>query len=707
MIRFLFFAFLISATCTAQQAQMNVALIKALHSNPVKAYPVLIKGNVNVVKDFTASHNGFFKYSSGNISSVVLSGQAIQQLAKNPRIKQIEYYVNHTRPLDDTCLIKNNVLKIQSGAAPLTQAYDGAGVIFGLIDTGIDFTHPDFKDSTGKTRVKWLWDQTKATASNTPQPYNYGQEWNNQQIDSGLSTHQDLYAFGHGTRVVGIAAGNGNHNPIYKGLAPKAEIMVAAINFSSNGPVILDAMHYLVTKAVAANKPFVINISLGDYYGSHDGQDLQSLAMDSMIANIPGRCLVVAAGNAGNDPFHLQYTVNADTNFTFMRNSSTNEFSYGLFADTTNFKNAHYTIGVYDSTTYQYLGNIGFRDITSCLNTLIADTIKFNGARIGIIQTAAAINGKTYELDIDINGDSLGYFWTLETTGSGFFDAWDFEYLSTNQIPAPLASMPKMTYYKAPDILQTLCTSFQCSKEVITVANYTERTGFVTLGGVFSTWPGPYDTLAFNSSAGPTRDGRLKPDIAATGDNIVAPGTLSLCQWDAINYPGNSNISQDTMYMIFSGTSSASPNVAGVAVLYLQKNPTATNQDIKQAITNCPKHDYFTGTNLPNNSWGYGKLDGFGALTCNMQTSGVKSIVNNDDVLVYPNPAHQQIQFIFNNDASNADVVVYSLLGEQVYSTHAYTNNVNIPVQQLVDGLYLYKIVKNNTLVSQGKFVKN
>src|SRR6185437_6434694 len=106
---------------------------------------------------------------------------------------------------------------------------------------------------------------------------------------------------------------------------------------------------------------------------------------------------------------------------------------------------------------------------------------------------------------------------------------------------------------------------FQCSKEVITVANYTERTGFVTLGGVFSTWPGPYDTLAFNSSAGPTRDGRLKPDIAATGDNIVAPGTLSLCQWDAINYPGNSNISQDTMYMIFSGTSSASPNVAGVA----------------------------------------------------------------------------------------------------------------------------------------------
>jgi subtilisin family serine protease len=224
---------------------------------------------------------------------------------------------------------------------------------------------------------------------------------------------------------------------------------------------------------------------------------------------------------------------------------------------------------------------------------------------------------------------------------------------------------------------------------------------------VYSPQAGPYDTLSLSSSAGPTRDGRLKPDIAATGDNIMAAANVYLCHWDAINYPNDGIISQDTMYMIFSGTSSASPAVAGVALLYLQKNPTANNRQIKQAITDCPKQDYFTGSNLPNNNWGYGKLDGYDALTCNMVTTGIKSTFIGEDVSVYPNPAQQQIQFAFNNAANDAEVVIYSLLGEEVNHIHAYTNNVRVPVGQLPDGLYLYKILKSQTLISQGKFIKN
>jgi subtilisin family serine protease len=590
----------------------------------------------------------------------------------------------------------------------LPKAYDGKGVIFGLIDTGMDFTHPDFKDSTGKSRVKWLWDQNSGTTGgDIPQPFNYGQEWNNQKLDSGLSDFIDWGSYGHGTRVAGIAAGNGKADSSYKGIATKADIMCVAIDFSSNGPVISDAVNYLVTKANMANQPLVINISLGDYYGSHDGQDLQAQIIDGMTANIPGRCVVAAAGNAGNYSFHLGYTVNADTNFTFMQNGSSSPLSYGLFADTVNFKNVQYTIGVYNGTNYQYEGNINFRDVNFCLNKLITDSIMFNGNRIGYVQTAAAINGGAYELDVNIIADSSSYFWTLETTGSGSFDAWDFDYLPLNQIPHALASIPKIIYYKAPDSLQTICTSFQCSNNVITVANYTEHQDFTTFGGLYVTQPGPYDTLSYDCSRGPTRDGRIKPEIAATGDNIVSTGALWACQDQAINYPNDGNATQDTMYMKFSGTSAAAPNVAGVVALYLQKNPTATNLDIKQAITGCTTIDNFTGNNLPNNTWGYGKLDAFDALLCNQTTNTKQLSVNNEQVKVFPNPAQQQIQFVFNNESGNADVVVYSVIGEKINTIHAYANNVNVPVQQLADGLYLYKIIKGNTMIAEGKFIKN
>ncbi len=719
MIRAVFFTFFIYTSCFAQYAKMNTALMKALHTNISKTYPILIQGNVSVVKDFTSSHNGFFKYSAGNISSVCLTGQAIQKLSKNPQIKRIEYYVNHFRTLDDTSNIKNNVLKVHEGASPLSQAYDGTGVIFGLIDTGIDFRHPDFKDSTGKTRVKWLWVQQPNytggayTGGDIPEPFNYGMEWSNQKIDSGLCGFQDSVAFAHGTRVAGIAAGNGNADSIYKGVATKADIMCVALDFNSNGPVISDGVNYLVNKATLANKPLVINISLGDYYGSHDGQDLQALLIDSLTANIPGRCVVAASGDAGNIPIHLQYTVNADTNFTFTRIPSSNQIDYGVFADTANFKNVHYTIGVYDSTYYVYQGNIGYRNITSCLNTVKNDTIYNGGRRIGIVQTYASVNnGGTYELDVNIIADSIGYFWTFETTGSGFFDAWYdpngvLEFVPISQIPTTLASMPRMTYYKAPDINQNICTSFQCSNNVITVGDYTDRNGFISVGGLFATQPGPFDSLSTMSSIGPTRDGRIKPDVAATGDNIVAPGAIWACQYSAGCCPTSGAVSQDTLYTVFNGTSASSPNVAGVVALYFQKNPTATNLQVKQAITSCATIDQYTGSNLPNNAWGYGKLNGYGTLLCD-QTTSIKSSIIFENVQVYPNPAQQQIQFVFSNDANNnADLTIYSLIGAQVYQTHTTANNINVPVQQLTDGLYLYKIVRNNTFVSEGKFIKN
>jgi subtilisin family serine protease len=694
---------LFSAKLTAQPSRMNAVLLRALSKNVTKTYAVLIKGDVAQVKQFTRAHQGFYKYNCGTISSVCLKGSDLQELAKSNFVSRIEYYEKSFRPLDDTSIIKNNILKIHNGAAPLTQAYDGKNITFGLVDTGIDFTHPDFKDSTGKTRVKWLWDQTQPSSGTSPAPYGYGQDWDNIQIDSGHSNHIDSYDVGHGTKVSGIAVGNGHHNPKYKGHAPKADIVVAALDFSSNGPVVLDGIHYVVTKAISIGNPFVLNLSIGDYFGSHDGNDLLAQAIDTLFANIPGRCVVAAAGNAGNIPFHLGYNLSTDTNFTFIYNSGSNQMQFLMYADTNNFKLANFSIGACDNQSIRYIGNIGFRDITSCLGTTKNDTI-WNSVndRIGVVQTAADIVGGAYEILVTINADSAQFYWTLENTGQGKFDSWNTDFLNAAGSP-----IPPNSFYRSPDTLQTICTSFQCSDEVITVANYTERTGHESCSQIFYTDPGPYDTLVYNCSRGPTRDGRTKPDISATGDNIVTTGYLFMCRWfaDSTSSPQKDVVSEDTMYMKFDGTSAASPSVAGFALLYLQKNPTATNRQIRNAIMGCAKHDVYTGTNLPNVDWGYGKLDGFNALFCS--PLGMQSaVLNHEQLKVFPNPSSDKIEFIYEKEQGPIEIKIYSVLGTEVKTGKGTEKSTTLSVQNFPQGLYLYKIFQNQNLINEGKFVK-
>jgi len=703
-----FILFILLFTCFsflhAQNKVMNVFLLKALRNDAARAYPVLVKGNVAYVKQFTESHHGLFKYNCGEVSSIVLTGTDLTLLAKTGKVSRIEYYERTARPLDDSSLVKNNLLKIHSGQSPLPQAYDGTGVTFGLVDTGIDWSHPDFKDSTtNKTRIKWIWDQNKPLAPNTPQPYNYGQEWDNTKIDSGFCTHDDTYEMGHGTKVAGIAAGNGNTNTIYKGHAPKADIICVALDFNATGPVVLDGINYLVTKANAIGQPFVLNLSIGDYFGSHDGKDLQAQAIDALFANVPGRSVVAAAGNAGHIPFHLGYSLSQDTNLTFMQTTNP-QTQMLLYADTNNYKQAKFTVGVHDDGgTWRYVGNIGFRDINSCLGTTVSDTVKnASGQRIGIVETTAGIQGGTYEMLVNIVADTINYYWTLEHTGTGSFDAWNFDFYS-GALP-PLITLPKMFFYKKSDSLQTLCTSFQCSDDVITVANYTPRTGHISCEQTFWSMPGPYDTLLFYCSRGPTRDNRLKPDIAATGDNILTTCHLGLAYLIVINFPGNNqSVTEDTMHIIFQGTSSASPSVAGFAALYLQKNPTSTNQQVKNAITGCARQDYFTGSNLPNVSWGYGKLDGYNAMLCG--STGIQDPVYNE-LKVYPNPGSGEIYFDFESNPGEVDIRFYSILGAAVKSTHVNQKNTPVFVGNLPQGLYLYKILKGSSLLGEGKFIK-
>jgi subtilisin family serine protease len=650
-----------------------------------QAFDVLVEGDIDKLIEQQQSLGIKVKYHAGNVACVNLDVNDISALINLKIVKYIEYIEPRKRPLNDTMLIRNRIKPVKQGLSPLPMAYDGTGVLVGIIDTGIDFNHPDFKDNLGNTRIDYIWDQTVNTPTVSPMPFNYGQEWTAAQINANLCTHDPTGWFGHGTHVSGVAAGNGLANGTHEGIASNSRLIVVALDFFKPGPIIPDAVQYIVNKATSLGKPFVINASVGDYYGSHDATDAEAKIIEGLISNIPGRALIAAAGNAGEVKFHTQNVViPTDTNFTWITTNSGNLY-YWMYADTANIKNVKYSIGVNRDTTYTDLGNIGFKNYNYGL-TPKTDSIMFGGNRIGKVQSFASVNPYgVYELFIQITPDTNAYLWRIESTGTGKFDAWNFDFVNNNLPPASV--YPKITKYTKPDTIQSIVSGFQCSSEIVTVANYVNLKTYFDVTNTLITTPETTGEIVPSSSIGPTRVNLTKPDVAASGNGIFAAIVLALAPGQISSNP--QSVAAGSLHVGGGGTSAASPVVAGLAALYMQAFPSSTNQQIKQKIINCTYKDGFTGTALPDNQWGYGKLDGMSTFTC--AVTGLNSFSFEDFSDVYPNPFKNSTTLHFKNTVKG-DLNVYSALGTLVYSDKVEGRQYELNRNKLAEGVYIINV---------------
>lgn len=677
--------------CFGQQTKMNFYLLNKIQNEPEATINVLVKGDEKTIEEVSKKYDLSIIHGNNAIFSIKGKAKNILSASKDKGIERIEFFKSNLQVLDDSSLVKNNINPIHLGASPLTlPGYKGKNVIIGVIDTGLDFGHPDFKDSAGNTRVKFFWDQRFSVAANTPQPYNYGQEWDSLQIMAGNCASVDNSNGAHGTKVTGVAAGNGISEVKYRGIAPEADIIFVAIDFNNDTmATIADAVNYIYSKADSLGKPCVINCSIGDYYGSHDGTDLQAQYIGDLTAAHAGRAMVTANGNAGDIPFHLGYSSSNDTSFTWITNGD-NQIIFDIYADSADFANLKFTIGVSDNNL-QYKSNFGFRDVDSSLGVVVFDTLRFGGNKIGDIFTYTDYANGLYTFSCLINADSLNYLWSFETAGTGKIDSWNFDWKSAN-LPST-ALLPSIIKYKRPDTLQTMCSSYQCSDEVLSVGNYVGRNSYYDVRDTLAFFPGTVDSIFRTSSYGPTRDLRTKPDICATGENIVTTGERGFMQWLAVNFPDI--VTRDSMHMIFGGSSAASPVVAGLAALYFEANPTATNQMLKQDIINCAKTDTFTGT-VPNNLWGNGKLNGFGALTCSLPNpiNITQSASKNSGLSIYPVPFNNELNISLNNNLSG-ELKLIDISGRVVYNANVELKQGTVLKQKLPvlsQGVYILEI---------------
>lgn len=681
---FAFFVTLLFSSLSDAQSVFNAELIRKLDEPDTgERFRVFIMVKSGTELSGSGLGQTILHYKSGNIYAATSTVSDLKKLATQKQVVRIEHTAHKLQLMGDTCLVRNRIKDIHDGLAPLTQAYDGTGVVVGIIDSGTDFSHPDFKDASGKSRIKYLWDMNKALAVNTPTLFGYGQEWNHTEIDLGQCTHDDLAHFGHGTASSGIAAGNGLAINHYKGMAPQADLVVVALDFNDPNHTIADAVHYIFDKATLLGKPVVINASVGDYDGSHDGTDLESKIIDTMITETNGRALVASAGNAGHIPFHVGYNITpADTGFSWLQGNLT--LRLDEYADTVNIKNAKWSVGV-NNPAFHNLGRTGFKVYNYALNTLKRDTIYHNAQRIGIVESIADINAfGVYRLNLKIRADSANFLWRIEHSGTGRTDSWSFDYVTAG---LPNSSQyANITHYKKADTAQTIVSGFQCSKEVIAVANYVNRNHYVDVNGTVQTTTEVPGDIAASSSIGPSRDQKVKPDITASGATILTCAAMGMLPNLIANAP--QVVAQGGYHITAGGTSASSPVVAGLAALYFQKNPTATNQQLKLAIINCAYHDAYTTASLPNSRWGYGKLDGFSTMTCNTSSSGLNDLAKEPELTVYPNPLTDEATLVFGDNSSRT-IRVYNSAGQLVRHDSCGSESYVLKKNNLPPGLYL------------------
>lgn len=558
------------------------------------------------------------------------------------RLVQLPYVTSVMGPAFDE--LHNDVSRAQSGASLLQDgvfnntAYNGTGVLVGIYDSGIDWKHPDFRKANDQTksRIVSIWDQTLTAQAGetTPAGFSTGVEYSRTQIEDELDGTptgfvRESDTNGHGTHVSGTAAGNGAAftDKRHKGFSSDADIVfVKGGNGSFPTTNTINALTYFKNVATALNKPIVVNMSIGGQGTAHDGTSSHEVAVNNFTASGPGRVVVISAGNDYGANLHRKVDIAAGAaqtyNFTVASNTSaTSVFSFIMYAN----DNTAVTAKLTTPDGQQYTQNI---------STTTAHTILGGGLTATMYNYWGNDNNKRYvQLVVTRTSGTTNVQgnYTLEITNNGAQQITTHGWLYSQGVQTTLQNGDNEYIVGSPGN----------ASNAITVASYMGRASWYSgTSGYFTLTP--QESISSFSGQGPRTDGFQKPDIAASGQNVISSRSGD-------SAPGTTDIIAGTNYYVKNqGTSMSSPGVAGAVGLLLQANPTLTAAQVKTRLTSNARMDGATGT-VPNMRWGYGKLDIYKAVS-----DELGCVKSNFETVGYDEPyiiANTESNYYFDNIA--------------------------------------------------------
>jgi subtilisin family serine protease len=506
-----------------------------------------------------------------------------------------------------------------SGRGPVSLDRTAPAVLVGIVDVGgFDFAHPDFLTPQGTTRFVRIWDQGAARGSSLgppPLPFTDGAEITGERMNRALEwsrTHRigatDLLrqssqrAGAHATHVASIAAGNTGVCPdaaiagVLIALSEEDQARHASFYDSTRLAHAVDYLFGLGERLYGRSIPTVVNISLGTNGHAHDGSSAICRWIDAALTT-PGRCVCVAAGNAGQEAPQFA----GDLGFLMGRIHASGQIT---------------ARGLETNLEWHVVGN-GIADVSeNQLEIWYEASDEFevrlrspSGVWIGPVRPGSYVENHRLESETFVSIYSQQYnvanganrisvilsprlkppvvgieagTWLVRVRGvevrDGRFDAW-----IERDDPRPLGRVGEVDAWRFPsyfsarsNVDRSSVSSLACGHRVISVGNCDTAA----------------ERISRSSSQGPTRDGRYKPEIAAPGTDVVAARGFS---------------PRDRLWVGMSGTSMASPYVAGVAAHMLAREPRLTATQILGIMRR-------TAQPLPGSDYRWQDSAGFGLI---------------------------------------------------------------------------------------------
>lgn len=477
--------------------------------------------------------------------------------------------------------------------------YDGKGVVFGIIDSGIDFNHAAFQDSLGNTRIKCVYmpgntSGTKVTIDGTALP---GSEFDSTRIAS-LTT--DLASSAHGSHTAFIGAGSPN-GP-YSGMAPGADIVMCALAGKNTDVNIANSLKYITQYAKRVGKPCVISVSMGTRKGPHDGTSKICKIYDEVGKNDAVICL--SNGNLGSlkryihHKFSGMYTSTHPSIGSYV-SGTTRDYTANFAIDTwsrsrsavgvkfilidPDDNSVFYETSIMRSYTYHYIGP-GMESKRG-YNAFLS---QYFSGKIGVWVTTGS-NGhiETYcEVSLKpLRSDVKAYKMAVQFYGvNGVeFDSW---VTSENAY----SWHPQVGDYKFVNGTDSCSMNDNVTgKYTISVGNYVGRNRYTALTG-----KDMYSSYFVEGSIYPQSSYGIAPN-GQSHPFVTAPGYFVISAYNGYNYLAavsnnsayckpNPTTGRTDYWGSMSGTSMSTPTVAGIVALWLQANPQLKVDDVKVII---------------------------------------------------------------------------------------------------------------------------